>query len=266
MNAARSRRSTPSKITVALLLTVAAGQVDVVGFLSFLGVFTAHMTGNTVHLAMSLVHGHGVNAAKAGLMIPLFVAGSVVGRCAIEFGARHRWRRAASFVCLLEAAAVSEVIWLNRSHPAASTAWISLFLLAFGMGLQTATLTRIGPLTIHTTFVTGMLNSLGQRLSNVLFWIVDRMAGKRGLPLSGLWNSRAFRESVLLTAVWIAYLFGGICGALLVPRWATGSLFLTLAILFAAILIDQVSMLSIEEEEEAQPERFLREEPKPGSI
>jgi hypothetical protein len=26
------------------------------------------------------------------------------------------------------------------------------------MGTQTATLTRIGPLTIHTTFVTGMLN------------------------------------------------------------------------------------------------------------
>ena len=84
----RNPRTTPVKILVALLLTLSAGLVDVVGFLLFWHVFTAHMTGNTVHLAMSIVERHWMEAAKAGLVLPAFLAGSLAGRAVIEYCVR----------------------------------------------------------------------------------------------------------------------------------------------------------------------------------
>ncbi len=260
-------RSTPAKITVALLLTFAAGLIDIVGFILFWQVFTAHMTGNTAHLAMSLIARHWTDAAKTGLVIPVFLAGAVIGRAVIELCARMRWRRAASLVFFLEAVALSEIIWLNDVGRDKDATWISLLLLTLTMGLQTAALTRIGPLTVHTTFVTGMLNSLGERLANVLFWAYDAVTAGDRRTAADFWQSRAVRESSLLFAVWCAYAIGGGAGAIAGSHWNASSLFIPLGILFAAIVIDQVSPLTLEEEEdEAKKEIPLREKPGRGSI
>jgi uncharacterized membrane protein YoaK (UPF0700 family) len=39
-----------AKSIVALLLTFAAGNIDIVGYLAIYKILTAHMTGDTVHL------------------------------------------------------------------------------------------------------------------------------------------------------------------------------------------------------------------------
>jgi uncharacterized membrane protein YoaK (UPF0700 family) len=257
-NPATHSENNPAKIAVAIMLTLAAGVIDATGFLLFLHVFTAHMTGNTVHLGIFLVQREWMEAAKAGLVIPVFLAGSLVGRIVVEYGARKHWKRAASLVFLLEAAALTEVIWTTL-RSSESPVWSSLFLLSFAMGLQTAALTRIGPLTVHTTFVTGMLNSLGQRISNVLFWTFDTLSSRR--KLHSLRQTRAFRETLLLSSVWIAYVLGAAVGASLALRFHSSALLLPLGILFTAVVIDQLSPLSIaEEEEEAAHESDLRKE------
>lgn len=46
---------------------------------------------------------------------------------------------------------------------------VILSLFAGAMGIQTATLTRIGPLTVHTTFVTGRRNKLAQLVTRWIF-------------------------------------------------------------------------------------------------
>lgn len=255
--ASRSENN-PAKIAVAIMLTVAAGTVDAAGFLLFVHVFTAHMTGNTVHLGIDLIEHHWMQAAKAGLVIPMFLAGSVMGRVVIEYGSRRRWKRAASLIFLLEAATLTEVIWSSLRSSGVAL-WSPLLLLSLTMGLQTAALTRVGPLTVHTTFVTGMLNSLAQRISNVIFWILG--SSSTGRKLRGFQHTRAFRETVLLVSVWIAYASGGLSGAVLTLRFHFSALFLPLGLLFAAVLIDQISPLSIEEEqEEAAHEADLRKE------
>src|SRR5438045_550868 len=53
------------------LLSVIAGMVDVIGFLS-LGLFTAHITGNLVVIAAMLVRGRPPNMAEV-LAVPVFV-------------------------------------------------------------------------------------------------------------------------------------------------------------------------------------------------
>ena len=52
------------KAVVALSLAFAAGSVDIIGFISFGHVFTAHLTGTTVHLGEQLIRAEWWKAAK----------------------------------------------------------------------------------------------------------------------------------------------------------------------------------------------------------
>lgn len=92
----------PLKASIALLLTSAAGVVDVVGFLAVYRTFTAHMTGATVHLGMALMQQHGCGAVIAGSVIASFLLGSILGRAIIEMGARRQIRRVASITLGME--------------------------------------------------------------------------------------------------------------------------------------------------------------------
>jgi hypothetical protein len=69
-----------TKSAIALALTLAAGFVDIVGYISLHNVFTAHMTGETVHLAQNLLQRDWFEAAAAGCVIGAFLLGSIVGR------------------------------------------------------------------------------------------------------------------------------------------------------------------------------------------
>ena len=240
------------KKLAAVLLSIVAGQVDVIGFIACWHVFTAHMTGNSVHFAMSLVQGHWAEAARTGVVIPVFLMGSLAGRTIIEFCVRRRLRRAASLVLLLEAVVLGAVMALNSGVPGASALWATLFLLAVCMGLQTAALTRVGPLTVHTTFVTGMLNSLAQRLSILIFWITDRVRGSVRNPWT---HSKTLREACLLATVFLSYVFGALTAAWLTHYSLARLLLASLGLLFCCVCIDVITPLSIEEEvDEAKQE------------
>src|SRR5689334_22991144 len=54
------------------LLSVIAGMVDVIGYLSLGKLFTAHVTGNLVVIAALLVHGGPPNMAQI-LAVPVFI-------------------------------------------------------------------------------------------------------------------------------------------------------------------------------------------------
>jgi uncharacterized membrane protein YoaK (UPF0700 family) len=69
------------RINLPQLQSVLAGYVDTVGFLALQGLFTAHVTGNFVTLAASLVHGASGAAAKL-LALPAFCAVIIATRLA----------------------------------------------------------------------------------------------------------------------------------------------------------------------------------------
>jgi len=50
-----TRRRKAFKSAIALFLTFAAGYVDIVGLLTVYRMFTAHMTGTTVHLGEQII-------------------------------------------------------------------------------------------------------------------------------------------------------------------------------------------------------------------
>jgi uncharacterized membrane protein YoaK (UPF0700 family) len=251
-----------TKAGVALLLTFAAGMVDIVGYLAIYHIFVAHMTGTTVRFGNKLVTADWAEVVKAGAIIFSFVAGSVIGRVVIEAAARTRFRRIASFTLTAEALLIAFCIWmgvlvLDTAHsPARPTATVCalLGLLAAAMGLQTATLTKIGPLTIHTTFVTGMLNKFGESVAQWSFWVHDEWKKNVQLwdVLRGSRQNTAFREAIFMMAIWVCYVSGSVVGTSLNPQWNIRSLYLPIAVLAAAAIVDQFRPLAVEEEKEQQ--------------
>jgi len=248
------------KITVALVLTFAAGIVDIVGYIDVYHLFVAHMTGTTVHMGDQLVTRHWTAAAVAAIILSTFVAGSIVGRCIIELGSRRRIQSIATATLMLEAALL--LIFVRIAHlPAAALTsqpspslkiCLQLALLATAMGIQTATLTRIGPLTIHTTFVTGMLNKFAEAASQWLFWVRDewrRGSGARDILRRSKGYS-AIREAQLMMAIWFSYTSGSVVGTVANSHWNVGALYMPGVALLSAAVVDQFRPLSIEEERE----------------
>lgn len=248
------------KSAVAIVLTFAAGCVDIVGFLSVYHTFTAHMTGNTVHLGNSLFGGDAKEAGLAALVLIAFVGGSLAGRALIEVGARNRIRAIASWTLGIEAALLAIVasgeLGGLRSGMGVHYPKTALALLAFAMGLQTATITRVGALTVHTTFVTGMINKFCQLVSQVIFDAFDTVSGKTSPAVVERLRHRhkTIRKAWFIFAIWCTYTVGAIAGTGLESKWELRSLFIPVALLCVAIIADQVLPLAIEEEKD-QAER-----------
>jgi uncharacterized membrane protein YoaK (UPF0700 family) len=233
-----------AKAVVALALTFAAGCVDIIGFLSLYQTFTAHMTGVTVHLGQDLTVDKGRDAVVLALTLIAFVLGSVAGRTIIEAGLRKKLRSAAAAALILEF-----VLLVAVGAGGANVQWHvpMILLLAAAMGVQTATLTRVGPLTVHTTFVTGMLNKLAQLLSNTLFLGYDEAHGRH--EHSHL-RPQVHRQALFLFLIWVLYVGGAVVGTATQSLWGVRSLFVPAGAVLAVTIFDQVNPMAIQEEKD----------------
>lgn len=230
--------------------------VDIVSYLAVYHLFVAHMTGDTVHLGHYLVLGNLAQASRAGTVIGSFVLGSIAGRSIIEVGLRRKMRSVATIALLIEAGLILAPVWgtpgaASQAQSIGTVYWM-LAVLAAAMGMQTATLTRIGPLTIHTTFVTGMLNKLSQEVSRWLFWVHDEFRRRASWSdlLHGSKQHNSARNAAFMLGIWCCYLLGSLLGTWMSLRWSARSLYIPVALLGMAAVIDQVWPLSLEEEKD----------------
>lgn len=259
----RSPSHRHTKSIIALTLTFVAGFVDIAGLITIYDVFTAHMTGTTVRLGEHLTQKDWRSALITAVVLAAFVAGSIIGRIIIEVGARSALRSIASVTLGIEAVVLMVVSSLG-SYAVGELGLVrdSLLVvcsllapLALAMGLQTATLTRIGPLTVHTTFVTGMLNKLAQLVSHWFFHIYDlQHAAASELPELRKRQQKISCQARFIFSIWFLYLVGATCGTWLTDLWSFRSFLVPCALLIAVITVDQLRPLSLEEEKD-QSER-----------
>lgn len=243
------------KAGIALLLTFVAGFVDVVGYLAIYHLFTANMTGNTVHLGHDLVAGQYFAATIALSVLGAFVLGSIGGRALIEVGARLNLRSVASVTIAVEAALILGFIAVfnTLSGTSKSTADICLLLvlLTIAMGIQAASLTRLGPLTVHTTFVTGMLNKLSQLISHALFRSYDLIrAGEHDGQRLREMRKQHMQEALFFFSIWFTYFVAALAGSVCYSRWSVQVMYLPPFLLGVAIIVDQFHPLSLQEEQD----------------
>lgn len=240
------------KGAIALMLTFVSGYVDIVGFVAAYHLFSANMTGNTVHLGQDLVMHAWWESLLAFSVVAAFVGGSIAGRAMMEVAARLRWRTVATVNLALETSLILAFALSAGNIPAASgkaalsgNSWL-LLMLAAAMGLQTATITRIGSLTIHTTFVTGMLNKFSQQVSHLLFDLYDVGPGnEHKSQMKG-----EVGQMLFVGSIWVLYLMGATAGTAAHLRWGNPALYLPVGLLLISILVDQTRPLSMEEEKD----------------
>ena len=234
------------KMVVALLLTFASGLVDIVGYLGIFHLFTAHLTGTTVHLGYSAASREWKDAASAAAIVVFFFLGSIFGRAVIQVGSRKRIRKIASVTLAVEGALLVLVAEKSAIFPLAPH-W-PLAVLAAAMGIQTATLTGIGPLTVHTTFVTGMVNKTAQLISRIMFRAYD-LRRQASASAAGRRDQKDEVEMTLfLSGVWLCYIVGAAAGTWSFAFLGLRTLFIAVALLAIALITDQFRPLSVLEE------------------
>ncbi len=103
------------------------------------------------------------------------------------------------------------------------------------MGLQNATLTRVGALTVRTTHVTGTLAQFAESWSRYMFWFHDKTRGpekyryREALRLS--FHHEDFIDAAITAALWLGFLAGAASGVWLLGLWKLNCLFVPVAVL-----------------------------------
>jgi uncharacterized membrane protein YoaK (UPF0700 family) len=162
------------------LLSVVAGMVDLIGFLSLGNLFTAHITGNLVVIAALVVRGGPMNLAQV-LAIPVFI----LAVAAIWLLARASGRRGPSLArpllliqfLLLSGVLVFSVITEPSANPHGLTAGIAAMIAVSAMACQFALLRLALPVAPSTAVMTGNLTNTVLSLMDMLSRTQPLMTG-----------------------------------------------------------------------------------------
>ena len=249
--------SLSGQVAIALSLTGVGGFVDAVGYIALFQIFTANMSGNSVHVGMYLGQLDFPQLMRPACAIAAYVTGVILTRITVQVAARRQISRIASFTLAAEAlllllfARATPAMHLGELVDLHSPAYFSLVaLLGFAMGIQTATLTNIGPFTVYTTFVTGTLTKFAESFTRALFWSYDKFRDQDRLSdiIRLAPTQQDVRQTTLLASTWVCYVLGAAIGTVIKQRWELRALYLPVAVLVVLILIDQFRPIDIDEE------------------
>lgn len=171
---------------MSVLLTFAAGAVNVTTFVSLGGAFASVMTGNMIVLGLAVGTADFAQALAAGLALAGYVGGTVLEAVL----PRRKDRRFGSpspvppaLVIELFAIAGVAVLWsVPGGGPGNEAQRVILVLAAFAMGLQSAAVASLGGSGISTTYMTGTLTRLLMGIAGptdgqwVDWWSLARLA------------------------------------------------------------------------------------------
>lgn len=220
---------TPSAFAERLppLLSVIAGMVDLIGFLTLGNIFTAHITGNLVLAAAAAVRGGPLNLAQA-LAIPVFIA--AVGATWLIAQASHkrgpplaRLLLVVQFV-LLAAALIFCVLTRPSTDPHGLMAGVAVMIAVSAMACQYALLRLALPKVVSTAVMTGNLTNATLTMMEIL--------SKRGSIMAA--DAKRLRGSLILLA---GFLIGCLVAAAAVSVLADWAWSLPLALAALAIAL-----------------------------
>lgn len=195
------------------LLSVIAGMVDVIGYLSLGRLFTAHVTGNLVVIAALLVRGGPPNTAQI-LAVPMFI----VAVAAVWLLGKTTDRRGATLarplllvqLALLTCVLVFSVITDPAADPHGLMAGVAAMIAVSAMACQFALLRLAVPGTPSTAVMTG-------NLTNAVISLLDSLSQSR--PLTEGAGER-LRKTLKLLVGFFAGCLAGAAAVSSMGRWA----------------------------------------------
>lgn len=194
-------------LVLAVVLGAVAGFVDAHVYLNVTPVFVANMSGNLIHLGMFAGSGRWEPAVGSGVAVAAFLAGVVVATVhhdrQVVRGAVVRPHALVSVEALLVLALPALLAVLDVRFEAHTTPrqYPVLVVAGLAMGLQTAALRRVGEIAVATTYGTGAIVRIGEKLA----------LGARGADRAGAHRRR--RTIAILVAVLASYVAGAAAAA-----------------------------------------------------
>jgi uncharacterized membrane protein YoaK (UPF0700 family) len=191
------------------LLSVIAGMVDLIGFMTLGNIFTAHITGNLVLISAAFLRD--VNPAQA-LAIPIFFGAVAMTWLFARLSGRQgrplvRLLVSVQFL-LLACVLVASVVTGASARPQSLNAGIIAMIAVCAMATQHALLRLAVPNAPSTAVMTG-------NVTNAILALLDSLSsGKR---LREIAEERRFLRSLILL---IAFLGGCVSAAFAVYFWA----------------------------------------------
>lgn len=238
------------KVGLVLVLAGIGGYVDGVGYLVLFGMFTSHMSGNSVMAGVhaSLQEWH--VAIRHAFPIPIFVLGVMLGAGLTASLIRHGIRSILAIAFTLEAGLLllfmltgTSLVREDAQRTESQWSFYGLAsLLPLAMGFQNATLRRVGGTAVRTTFITGTLTSFGEDAVQSLFWFRDqrKRGWRRGVLLRLLPRQPVVVRMGLLLALWGGYVTGAILGACAEQAWQLWAFLIPIAGLLGIVWLDWV--------------------------
>ncbi len=221
--AARNERI---NLNLACSLAAIAGALNAAAFYA-VGFFSANMTGNVSTLSDHLATMQWLPALFYLAIVLVFILGAALSSIMINAGRRRAIHGIYAYSILTEALLLLPLAAADLLLPVGGWRVTILVLgLAFLMGLQNATVTRISDARVRTTHVSGMATDIGIELGIAL----DILRG-HGDNASALDNRTKLRLHLLTIG---AFLVGGVIGVVLYQAIA-GYLLVVASMLLLAI-------------------------------
>ena len=221
----------PERLVVRLLvvLTAAAGSLDMVCVTKLGGLYASVVTGNLVQLARGIATVDGRFALAATTAVGCYGLGVAAGSAGVGFRTVG-WRRRTSLIAAAELALLGCVAagWAaTGGRPDASITLLLLALATSAMGVQSALTISSGPRGSSTTYLTGTLTHLVRNLTSKPHRSAVAFGGARLAAL--LCGAVACAVLLQVVPLWAPALPVVLVGAVMViaatrPALASGSL------------------------------------------
>ena len=243
-------RSEEHKAWLALVLSWVAGFVDALGYVTFLHVFTSHMSGNSVAMVAVLPTHDWQEVTHRAFPIFFFVVGVFLGMV-LDQAARERGvRRRLSLVLGVEVGLLLGFLLYGHalnpaqlSHASPIRFHTLIVLLALAMGLQSAGLRRYQGRSVHTTFITGMLLHFAEAAADLVLHRPRRRQGAGPSEDEAPRRRHALRRMAFYGGIWLSFVVGGACGGFGQHVWSVSALIAPLCVLALIIAWDLRSPL-----------------------
>ncbi|MFG1213162.1 YoaK family protein [Xanthobacter flavus] len=198
-----------------MLLTAVAGFLDVVAYLTFSHLYVSFMSGNSIHLGMSVATLRMSDILAISSVVIAFVLGASAGTLLQD----HAREPLLPLTLAIEAG----LLLLAAAASSVTLSTISLLPVAIAMGLQNVLHQVSGTTSVGKGFVSGALVRLGQSIARLRSPAADS-AG-----------------TATLFAGWIAFVAGAAGGALAIARLGFVPCLLLAASALIALLIADLS-------------------------
>ncbi len=156
---------------LAVVLAVVAGFIDAYVYVHVTPVFVANMSGNLIHLGIFAGLGRWRPAVGSAVALLAFLFGVVAAVTHLDHRLRRRGHLTPDLLLSVEAALILSLPLLrlatgsgHSSEPRLADAPV-LIVAAFAMGLQAAALRRVGEIAVATTYGTGAIVRIGEKLA-----------------------------------------------------------------------------------------------------